>query len=74
MSEDAINQLAAQYKGSDEERDDLLAAYEEFEGDMNGVYETVMLSSVLDDDERFRGTLTPSGGKNGGSGSCESRA
>ncbi|EGS19736.1 uncharacterized protein CTHT_0042190 [Thermochaetoides thermophila DSM 1495] len=54
ISEEAIKQFAAQYKGSDEERDDLLAAYEEFEGDMDKVYETVMLSDVLEDDERFR--------------------
>lgn len=54
ISEDAINQFATKYKGSDEERDDILAAYGEFEGDMDGVYETVMLSSVLEDDARFR--------------------
>ena len=54
ISEDTINQFAKKYKGSDEERDDILAAYEEFEGDMDGVYETVMLSSVLEDDVRFR--------------------
>jgi DnaJ family protein C protein 9 len=54
ISEDAIKQFAAQYKGSDEEKDDVLAAYEEFEGDMNGVYESVMLSNVLEDDARFR--------------------
>ena len=39
ISEDAIKQFATQYKGSDEEKDDVLAAYEEFEGDMDGVYE-----------------------------------
>ncbi|KAL2162042.1 hypothetical protein VTH06DRAFT_7827 [Thermothelomyces fergusii] len=54
VSEEAIKKFAAQYKGSEEERDDVLAAYEEFEGDMDGVYETVMLSSVLEDDARFR--------------------
>jgi len=54
ISEEAIKQFAAQYKGSDEEHNDLLAAYEEFEGDMDKVYETVMLSDVLVDDERFR--------------------
>jgi DnaJ homolog subfamily C member 9 len=54
ISEDAIKQFAAQYKGSDEEKDDVLAAYEEFEGDMDGVYESVMLSNVLEDDARFR--------------------
>ncbi|AEO58879.1 hypothetical protein MYCTH_2306585 [Thermothelomyces thermophilus ATCC 42464] len=54
VSEEAIEKFAAQYKGSEEEKDDVLAAYEEFEGDMDGVYESVMLSSVLEDDARFR--------------------
>lgn len=54
VSEEAIKQFAAQYKGSNEEKDDVLAAYEEFEGDMDGVYESVMLSNVIEDDARFR--------------------
>ncbi|KAI1118281.1 DnaJ domain-containing protein [Nemania sp. NC0429] len=54
ISNDAIEKFAAQYKASDEERDDILAAYEEHEGDMDAIYETVMLSNVLEDDERFR--------------------
>ncbi|KAI2636632.1 DnaJ domain-containing protein [Xylaria nigripes] len=54
ISEDAIKKFAAQYKGSDEEKDDILQAYEENEGDMNAIYETLMLSDVLQDDERFR--------------------
>lgn len=29
-------------------------AYEKYKGDMDAVYETVMLSNVLEDDERFR--------------------
>ncbi|KAJ0119480.1 hypothetical protein J7T55_013682 [Diaporthe amygdali] len=54
ISEDAINKFAAKYKGSDEEKDDILIAYEQSKGDMDGVYESVMLSDVLVDDERFR--------------------
>ncbi|KAH6640564.1 DnaJ domain-containing protein [Chaetomium tenue] len=54
ISEDAIKKFADEYKGSAEEQDDILAAYEEFEGDMDGVYESVMLSNVLEDDARFR--------------------
>ncbi|KAI0514989.1 DnaJ domain-containing protein [Xylaria bambusicola] len=54
ISNDAIEKFAARYKGSDEERDDILVAYEEHEGDMDAIYETVMLSNVLKDDERFR--------------------
>lgn len=54
ISSDAIARFAAAYKGGDEERDDVLAAYEAHEGDMGRVYESVMLSDVLEDDERFR--------------------
>ncbi|KJZ78461.1 hypothetical protein HIM_01852 [Hirsutella minnesotensis 3608] len=54
ISADAIKKFAKKYKGSDEERDDLLVAYEECEGDMDGVYERVMLSDVVEDDSRFR--------------------
>ena len=41
-------------KAHKKEKEDLLAAYEEFEGDMDAVYEQIMCSNVLDDDERFR--------------------
>ncbi|KAI0966198.1 DnaJ domain-containing protein [Xylaria arbuscula] len=54
ISDDAIEKFAAKYKASDEERDDVLIAYEQYEGDMDGIYEAVMLSDVLKDDERFR--------------------
>ncbi|CAP66699.1 uncharacterized protein PODANS_4_7990 [Podospora anserina S mat+] len=54
ISEEAIEAFREKYKGSEEEKEDLLAAYEEFEGDMDGVYESVMLSDVIEDEERFR--------------------
>ncbi|KAI0133673.1 chaperone protein dnaJ 6 [Xylariales sp. AK1849] len=54
VSDDAINKFAAKYKHSDEEKDDLIAAYQKYKGDMNKVYQSVMLSNVLEDDERFR--------------------
>ncbi|KAK5626279.1 hypothetical protein RRF57_001994 [Xylaria bambusicola] len=54
ISNDTIEKFAAKYKGSDEERDDILVAYEENEGDMDAIYEAVMLSNVLKDDGRFR--------------------
>ena len=50
----AIEKVKSEYQGSEEERRDILAAYEMHEGDMDGVFEEVMLSSVLDDEERFR--------------------
>ncbi|KAH9434390.1 hypothetical protein MCOR02_006400 [Pyricularia oryzae] len=54
VSGEAIEKFARTYKGSDEERDDVLAAYEAGRGDLDVVYESVMLSNVLEDDERFR--------------------
>ncbi|CAK7226075.1 hypothetical protein SBRCBS47491_006105 [Sporothrix bragantina] len=57
VNPDAIETFAAQYKHSDEEHDDVLAAYTKYKGNMDGVYESVMLSDVLADDERFRGII-----------------
>lgn len=53
----AIDKVKKEYQGSDEERQDLLAAFEQFQGDLDKVYEVVMLSNVLDDDERFRAII-----------------
>ncbi|KAJ5826265.1 hypothetical protein N7474_003403 [Penicillium riverlandense] len=53
----AIDDFRKKYKGSDEETKDILAAYDAHEGDMDGVYDSVMLSNVLDDDARFRGII-----------------
>ncbi|KAH7175580.1 DnaJ domain-containing protein [Dactylonectria macrodidyma] len=57
VSDDAIQKFAEKYKGSDEEKDDLLIAYEQCEGNMDLVYEQVILSDVLEDDERFRNII-----------------
>lgn len=54
ISADAIKKFAEKYKGSEEEKEDLLNAFELAEGNMDYVYENVMLSDVLEDDERFR--------------------
>lgn len=54
---DAIAKFSEEYKGSDEEREALLGAYERFEGDMDRVYQTVMTSDPAVDDERFRGII-----------------
>lgn len=53
----AIDKIKKEYQNSDEERKDLLAAFEQYKGDLDRVYEVVMLSNVLDDDERFRATI-----------------
>lgn len=52
-----ISEFQKSYQNSDEEKRDLLAAYETHEGDMDAIYETVMLSNVLEDDERFRAII-----------------
>lgn len=57
INADAIRKFADKYKGSDEEKDDVLVAYEKYKGKMNAIYETVMLSNVLEDDERFRAII-----------------
>lgn len=57
ISADAIQRFAEKYKGSDEEKDDILIAYEQAEGNLDEVYELVMLSNVLEDDERFRNII-----------------
>ena len=57
VSTDAIDKFAASYKNSDEEKDDILQAYVEGRGDMDHVYETVMLSDVAVDDERIRSII-----------------
>lgn len=57
VSADAIEKFSKGYKGSLDEKDDLLQAYESFQGDMDKIYETVILSNVLEDDDRFRSIL-----------------
>lgn len=53
----ALEQLKKEYQGSEEEERDLLSAFEKSKGDMDKVYESVMLCNVLDDDERFRAII-----------------
>ncbi|KAF2214051.1 hypothetical protein CERZMDRAFT_96077 [Cercospora zeae-maydis SCOH1-5] len=54
VTEEKINEFAGSYKGSEEEKRDLLAAYEKFEGRMSKIYQTVMLSDMTEDEDRFR--------------------
>ncbi|KAL4941273.1 hypothetical protein BDV06DRAFT_194878 [Aspergillus oleicola] len=53
----ALEKLKSEYQGSEEEERDVLAAFESYGGDLDRVYESVMLCNVLDDDERFRGII-----------------
>lgn len=57
VTDDAIDAFAKTYKGSEEERVDVLAAYERGKGAWGKVYESVMLSDSLVDEERFRGYI-----------------
>ncbi|KAF3174561.1 hypothetical protein EYR41_002929 [Orbilia oligospora] len=51
---DTLTEFKKTYQGSDEEREDLLAIFEEVEGDMDKLFENVMLSDPLADEDRFR--------------------
>ncbi|THY81406.1 DnaJ-domain-containing protein, partial [Aureobasidium pullulans] len=57
VTEDTITSFTAEYKGSDEEREALLAAYTKYKGDMGKVYQQVMVSNPAVDEERFRGII-----------------
>jgi DnaJ family protein C protein 9 len=57
VNEEAINKLSEEYKGSADERRDLLNAYTKAKGNLNTIYELVMLSEISEDDDRFRQIL-----------------
>ena len=57
MTSESIEKFSREYKNSIEEKDDVLAAYEKFTGKWSGIYETVMLSDMLKDEQRFRGYI-----------------
>jgi DnaJ family protein C protein 9 len=54
VTRDAIEKFAKSYKGSPEEQDDIVEAYRKSKGRWSGVYEAVMLSDPLEDEDRFR--------------------
>jgi len=54
ITADAIEEFASKYKGSEEERGDVLGWYEKCEGKMMRLYKNVMLSDPAADEERFR--------------------
>jgi DnaJ family protein C protein 9 len=57
ITTDAIEGFASKYKGSEEERGDVLSWYEKCEGKMTKLYKNVMLSDPADDEERFRAII-----------------
>jgi DnaJ homolog subfamily C member 9 len=54
ITPDAIAAFKASYQGSEEEREHVLEAYTECEGDLEGVFERVMCSEMVVDEPRFR--------------------
>lgn len=54
---DSIKKFSKEYKGSIEEKDDVLEAYRSGKGKWSVIYEKVMLSEPLEDEERFRGII-----------------
>jgi DnaJ family protein C protein 9 len=54
ITANAIEGFASKYKGSEEERGDVLGWYEKCEGKMTRLYKNVMLSDPAEDEERFR--------------------
>jgi DnaJ homolog subfamily C member 9 len=54
VSAASIDGFRAEYQGSEEEKLAVIAAYIEGEGDMEKIYEEVMLSDPLEDEDRFR--------------------
>ena len=57
INEEAINKISNEYKGSEEERRDLLQAYKKYKGKLDHIYDVVMLSDILVDDDRYREIL-----------------
>ena len=51
-----IAEFEKNYKGSEEEVNDLMSAYLDYQGDMDAILENV-LCATADDDERFRGII-----------------
>ncbi|KAF1363162.1 DnaJ-domain-containing protein [Lizonia empirigonia] len=57
INEEAIKKVSDEYKGSKEERRDLLKAYKKYKGNLEQIYGVVMLSDILVDDDRYREIL-----------------
>ena len=52
-----LNNFKSTYQNSDEEKRDVLIAYRSSKGKLNSIFNTVMLSNPLDDEDRFRGYI-----------------
>ena len=54
MTTEKIGNFQSQYQHSEEEKRDVLAAYTRFKGDLNKIFNEIMLSDPLKDEDRFR--------------------
>lgn len=52
-----LDNFKSTYQNSDEEKRDVLAAYRSSKGKLNSIFNAVMLSNPLDDEDRFRGYI-----------------
>lgn len=52
-----LDNFKSTYQNSDEEKRDVLAAYRSSRGKLNSIFNAVMLSNPLDDEDRFRGYI-----------------
>lgn len=52
-----LDNFKSTYQNSEEEKRDVLTAYRSSKGKLNSIFNTVMLSNPLDDEDRFRGYL-----------------
>ncbi|KAI9790436.1 MAG: hypothetical protein M1816_005100 [Peltula sp. TS41687] len=57
ISGDAIERFKRGYQGSEREREDLLRFFVKQQGNMDKVFQEVMLSDPLEDEERFRAVI-----------------
>ncbi|PUU73543.1 hypothetical protein B9Z19DRAFT_1094889 [Tuber borchii] len=54
ITTESLKKFKEEYQGSEEERQAVIHAYQASEGSMDKIFESVMCSDVLEDEERFR--------------------
>ncbi|KAK4624580.1 hypothetical protein CLAFUW4_06198 [Fulvia fulva] len=57
VTSEKISDFEKKYKGSEEERQAVLKAYTQHKGKVPKLYQQIMLSDMVDDEERFRGII-----------------
>ncbi|KAI9741384.1 MAG: hypothetical protein M1834_003101 [Cirrosporium novae-zelandiae] len=54
VTEAALDNMKNNYQGSEEEKRDLLAAFQKYKGKLNSVYQQIMFANPLEDEDRLR--------------------